>query len=383
MKKIILLSMLTISIVVSNAKTPFIDGVIMPDEYDAKIATGDGKSCPFNIANGKEMYFAQDAYFYYLAVSFKATTSMNWAFIISLNDRDGGAYDPRPRMVTYEHPRKPSLMISGSFNSPLYDPYNVYVHNGSYWEPSTYFLGSQIASNVMVSDQDDCLEISIPKSYLGLVTRFDAQFYLSGAILTRNTVYDAIPDDNIPTSETSKTILHNYAHSFTPLPITLTNFNVISTNDAVNLKWEYTNAFNFSHFEIIRNNVVIGSTKNTSFKDIHPLNENVYKLKMIDNDGTFTYSKSVLVNINDNKRGISILENPVHNTIKLKINGLSNLYQITLLSIEGKQIFTTSLNYQSNTNFASIKLPFYIQNGIYHLVVKSNNELYNTSLLIN
>ena len=83
--------------------------------------------------------------------------------------------------------------------------------------------------------------------------------------------------------------MHNYAHSFTPLPITLTNFNVISTNDAVNLKWEYTNAFNFSHFEIIRNNVVIGSTKNTSFKDIHPLNENVYKLKMIDNDGTFTY----------------------------------------------------------------------------------------------
>lgn len=375
--------MLTISIVASNAKTPFIDGVIYPDEYDAKIATGDGKSCPFNIANCKEMYFAQDADFYYLAVSFKATTSMNWAFIISLNDRDGGAYDPRPRMVTYEHPRKPSLMISGSFSSPLYDPYNVYVHNGSYWEPSTYFLGSQIASNVMVSDQDDCLEISIPKSYLGSVTRFDAQFYLSGTTIIRNTVFDAIPDDNIPTSETTTTILHNYAHAFTPLPITLTNFNAISTNDAVNLKWEYTNAFNFSHFEIIRNDVVIGSTKNTFFKDIHPLNENVYKLKMVDNEGTFTYSKSVLVNINDNKRGISILENPVHNTIKLKINGLSNLYQITLLSIEGKQIFTTSLNYQSNTNFASIKLPFYIQNGIYHLVVKSNNELYNTSLLIN
>ena len=383
MKKIILLSMLIISIITSNAKTPFIDGVIYPDEYDAKIATGDGKSCPFNIANCKEMYFAQDANFYYLAVSFKATTSMNWAFIISLNDRDGGASDPRPRMVTYEHPIKPTLMISGSFSSSIPHSYSAYIHGGTYWTAPISFLGSLMASNVMVSDHDDCLEISIPKSYLGSVTRFDAQFYLSGAILTRNTVFDAIPDDNVPKSETATTILHNYAHAFTTLPITLTNFNAISTNDVVDLKWEYANAFNFSHFEILRNDVVIGSTKNTSFKDIHPINENVYKLKMVDNDGTFTYSKSVLVNINDNKRGISILENPVNNTIKLKINGLSNLYQITLLSIEGKQIFTTSLNYQPNTSFSSIKLPFYIPNGIYHLVVKSNNELYNISLLIN
>lgn len=375
--------MLTISIVTSNAKTPIIDSKITVNEYDERISIADHISSPFNIANCKQMYFAQDADYYYLAATFDADISMNWAFILNLNGVSGGMIDPRPRMIAYDHPMRPNLMISGDFNSKRRVPYLAYFNNGPLWDSPIKFSGGQMATNITPANTNGCLEIAIPKSYLADIKKFDVQFYLSSATNKNATVFDAMPDDNIAPSETENTLLHNYARPSTTLPITLTEFNANLINETVTLKWQYRDPSNFSHFEILRNDVVIGATKNTSFKDIHPLNENVYKLKMVDNDGTFTYSKSVLVNINDNKRGISILENPVHNTIKLKINGLSNLYQITLLSIEGKQIFTTYLNYQSNTNFASIKLPFYIPNGIYHLVVKSNNELYNTSLLIN
>lgn len=366
MKKIILLSMLTISIVRTNAKTPLIDGVIYPNEYDSKIATGDGKSCPFNLANCKEMYFAQDADFYYLAVSFKATTSMNWAFIISLNDRDGGAFDPRPRMVTYEHPRKPTLMISGSFNSAVPHSYLAYIHERTYWGAPVTFSGSLMASNVMIADQDDCLEISIPKSYLGAVTRFDAQFYLSGATLTRNTVFDAIPDDNIPKSTTATTILHNYAHAFTTLPIALTDFSYANNL----LIWATSNELNFSHFEIEKDGAMIGKTSSHNFK----IRETgAYRLKMVDLDGSFTYSKYLFVNTGETVESIKILQNPIKNKLKISIEDSQKIFIISIISISGKNVFSYQIKHPSGLSYYNIDLPF-LSAGAYKLLI--NNKQY-------
>lgn len=367
MKKIILLSMLFISIVASNAKTPILDSKITVNEYDERISIADHISSPFNIANCKQMYFAQDENYYYLATTFDADISMNWAFILSLNGVSGGMIDPRPRMVAYDHPMMPNLMIAGDFSAKRRVPYLAYFNNGPLWDSPIKFSGGQIATNITPTNTNGCLEIAIPKSYLADIKKFDVQFYLSSATNKNSTVFDAIPDDNIAPSETENTLLHNYARPSTTLPITLTEFKANLINETVTLKWQYKDPSNFSHFEIYRNDVNIGNTTSTSFVDFNLLEVNIYKLKMVDKDGAFTFSPSVLVKVNTYEE-IKLLENPVLNNIKIYIRGGKKIYNISLYSMEGKLVFKSIISHENGTAISAIDLPN-LSSSMYKLMV--------------
>ena len=373
MKKIILLFMLVISVVTTNAKTPILDSKITVNEYDERISIADHISSPFNIANCKQMYFAQDANYYYLATTFDADISMNWAFILSLNGVSGGMLDPRPRMVAYDHTMRPNLMLSGDFNTKSPIPYLAYFNNGPLWDSPVKFSGSQMATNITPTNTNGCLEISIPKSFLTDIKKFDVQFYLSSATNKNTTVFDAIPDDNIAPSESENTLLHNYARPSTALPITLTEFNATLVNETITLKWEYKDPSNFSHFEILRNDVVIGSTKNTSFKDLTPAAENLYKLKMVDNDGAYTYSKTISVILN-NENTIKVLQNPVTDVLKLQFTGKAGIQSISVYSSEGKRVYSTTYQHIGNTSIANFNLPI-LPSGVYRAVI--NNKVLN------
>ena len=121
---------------------------------------------------------------------------------------------------------------------------------------------------------------------------------------------------------------------------------------------------------MIRNNEVIGTTKNTSFKDIAPLAENFYKLKMIDNDGTFTYSKIVSVKLKtDNTK---VLQNPVSNVLKLQFNGIAKLQNISIYSSEGRKMYSTIYQHvggATNINFSLPTLP----TGVYRLLINNKS----------
>lgn len=367
MKKIISLLLSSAFALYSYSKTPKVDAKIYPYEYDERIAIGDHKPSLFNIANCKELYFAQDANYYYLATTFDATTTMNWAFILSLNSLDGGMTDPRPRMVGYGHSARPNLMISGDFTSTKSRPYLAYSSIGYFWNPPSIITESEACSNITSSNTNGCLEISIPKSFVTSIKRFDVQFYLSSEITKNSTVFDAIPDDTESPAETENTILYNYAHPYTSLPITLTNFNAISTNDAVTLNWEYTNALNFSHFEIYRNDVNIGNTTSKSFVDFNLLKINIYKLKMVDKDGSFTFSPSILVKGNLSEE-IKLLQNPVKNNIQICISGNDKIYNILLYSMGGEKVFKSTISHANGTAISVIDLPN-LSAGMYKLIV--------------
>lgn len=367
MKKIILLSMLVISMLISNAKTPIIDSKITVNEYDEMISIADHISSPFNIANCKQMYFSQDANYYYLATTFDADVNMNWAFIFSLNGVSGGMLDPRPRMVAYDHPMRPNLMLSGDFNTKPTIPYLAYFNNGPLWDSPVKFSGGQMATNITPANTNGCLEISIPKSYLADIKKFDVQFYLSSATNMNTTVFDAIPDDNIAPSESENTLLHNYARPSTSLPITLTDFNATLINEAVTLKWGYKSPSNFSHFEIYRNDLNIGNTTGTSFIDFNLLGVNIYKLKMVDKDGSFTFSPSILVKGNPSE-DIKLLQNPVKNNIRISISGDEKIYNISLYSMGGGKVFKSTISHANGTAISVIDLPN-LGAGMYKLMV--------------
>jgi hypothetical protein len=103
-----------------------------------------------------------------------------------------------------------------------------------------------------------------------------------------------------------------------PLPLTLLSFNGIKRFPDVQLQWQTTNEENTSHFEVERKldnesnftpagtvaakgNSSQTSTYNFLDKDILPKGRRfTYRLKMVDNDGKFTYSNTIqLINEGD------------------------------------------------------------------------------------
>jgi hypothetical protein len=95
-----------------------------------------------------------------------------------------------------------------------------------------------------------------------------------------------------------------------------------------------------------------GSPKNYTYTDINPVNgDNYYRLKMIDIDGKFVYSKVLKTNINCDRRSIKIHPNPVmvNNNLTVIIDGYSGTLKGELMDVAGKVIRTYVLKNGTNT----------------------------------
>jgi hypothetical protein len=107
------------------------------------------------------------------------------------------------------------------------------------------------------------------------------------------------------------------------LPVTLTNFKGQLVDGLVKLSWTTSREINSSHFVIEKSldgisysaigQVNSGSaTGQYSFTDATPLGKsNYYRLKMVDQDGKFTYSKSLLIRNDVESLIVKISPNPV------------------------------------------------------------------------
>jgi uncharacterized protein affecting Mg2+/Co2+ transport len=94
--------------------------------------------------------------------------------------------------------------------------------------------------------------------------------------------------------------------STVPLPVRLVSFTAKTEGNSISLKWQIADAVNVSHFEVERSNDAKGfeyvgkvnfveGTENYAFTDGQPLSgtdgQTYYRLKMVDADGTYAYSK--------------------------------------------------------------------------------------------
>ena len=142
----------------------------------------------------------------------------------------------------------------------------------------------------------------------------------------------------------------------TPLPVTLISFNADKENETVQLQWVTSAETNSESFDIensvtgktwqkLDNVVAAGesSTKTTySYVDKNPSNgENLYRLKMIDKDGTFAYSSIRSVTIETGNQ-VTIYPNPVSERILFKINDWSKIGKVQLLDLNGRAVYQST-----------------------------------------
>jgi hypothetical protein len=136
------------------------------------------------------------------------------------------------------------------------------------------------------------------------------------------------------------------------LPVTLVSFDVQSEGKTAMLNWSTTEESNSSHFEVERS--VNGKKWNKigkvnshgesttlrkyNYVDATPVNgENLYRLRMVDLDGTFAYSSIRSVKMEGVGEEMSVYPNPSSDFIKLR--DTQNVDAVTIFDLNGKAVY--------------------------------------------
>lgn len=195
----------------------------------------------------------------------------------------------------------------------------------------------------------------------------------------------------------SKTWFSPYAFrlNYTPtLPLTLLDFTATLQESKVLLKWTTTNEVNTSKFDIERslNGIdwnALGNKDATSLSGINNYDYidanpnygiNYYRLKMIDKDGSYTYSPIRTVEVSKPNTPFVIAPNPAKSSTTIYFNIPISKAEISIYDAQGRQVYINTYNgaslnkFELNTNN--------LLNGLYIVNVKTGDRNYNERLLI-
>ena len=168
------------------------------------------------------------------------------------------------------------------------------------------------------------------------------------------------------------------------LPISIKDFVATSAADKVILNWSSAIELNTAKFIIqvssdgssftnIGTENAIGNGANSyQYSDNNPQNGiNYYRLKSIDKDGTFTYSKIVSALISTTTAQISVYPNPVANILTIKGNHINTVQVIDNM---GRVVKFISLKDKTNPSISVES----IEKGMYHLRLQNTDGKTNT-----
>lgn len=159
----------------------------------------------------------------------------------------------------------------------------------------------------------------------------------------------------------------------TPLPITLISFHLTQEKGSIQLQWSTTTEENADRFEIERsqngkNWNKIGErpamnlneeVKNYSFSDSNPFaGVNYYRLKMMDLDGTFAYSRINQIKT-DKTPAIVVYPNPVANQVRFENVSTSEITSVIITNGKGVEVFKTAAIIDNQIDISQLKAGIY------------------------
>lgn len=183
-------------------------------------------------------------------------------------------------------------------------------------------------------------------------------------------------------------------------PVSFLGINALQKGSGVSIEWSTSQEINSSRFDIEKSadgnsnwdlvasiNAAGNSSvvKNYNAYDARPFNGiNFYRIKQVDIDGNFKYSKTIRVNLNFSKTGVSVLANPFYNLLTVDFSSVAEqAVSARLIDITGKQIavekWTISAG-NTRMNFTNIGN---LQQGMYILNISNANGevLYNNKVI--
>jgi carboxypeptidase T len=160
-------------------------------------------------------------------------------------------------------------------------------------------------------------------------------------------------------------IIKTTTPQFSILPLDFLSFNGrLLPDETVYLDWDVANEVNHEYFEIEKS--IDGTTFSAigkvtgippyNFTDVNPIEGiNYYRLRQVDKDGKYSFSKTIKVTYLPKTYKVSIYPNPVKNTLNIEVPRKGNhLTTIIITDITGK--FILRQTYQQTTQNNIIKI---------------------------
>ena len=166
-------------------------------------------------------------------------------------------------------------------------------------------------------------------------------------------------------------------------PVHLIGFTATQIKNEIQLNWKVENEINFYRYEIEKStnridfenigNVIANNNSNYIFNVNNSNNlQQYFRLKLIDKDGTYTYSNIVLIKLNDIIEA-NLYPNPAKGFMSINLNKIPQNTHLVLNDFTGR-IISKILLTQSITNFSTSNLA----SGIYTVQLIENNQIIKT-----
>jgi hypothetical protein len=186
-----------------------------------------------------------------------------------------------------------------------------------------------------------------------------------------------------------------------PLPIELISFTATKNNKQVDIKWETASESNNDYYVIERSKDAINFEKianidgagnslthlNYYSYDYAPCNGvSYYRLKQVDFNGTFKYSRIQSVEFNNSKDfSFNIYPNPNKgNNFNITFEGSKNQEVLVVVyDVTGKESFSKVLITNENENSVFVVDPSdALSSGVYIITATSNQQIYRKKLIV-
>lgn len=174
-----------------------------------------------------------------------------------------------------------------------------------------------------------------------------------------------------------------------PLPIELLSFTALAVKKEILLSWVTSSEIDASHFEVERSgeNLVFeyldeldaigNSNEETNYEllDHSPLKGvSYYRLKQIDNNGEFKYSKIIAVNFkkkDEHKPNLLIYPNPIIDKTTLQFNNFTDKEIVfSVYTVSGILILQQTINLSNGNGVYEFILPTRMVSGSYIITVE-------------
>jgi uncharacterized lipoprotein YddW (UPF0748 family) len=196
----------------------------------------------------------------------------------------------------------------------------------------------------------------------------------------------------------NESIASNVAIVADAVPLTLLSFTAERKNSRnVLLTWQTANEINTEFIEVEKsfnnnsfNNIAIlkandGSTQfnyNTTDNNVIENGQYLYRLKMIDKDGRFTFSETKKIIVNNAKLDLTIYPNPITigGSVQLIWPGTKGIVNYSILNMKGQAVLQHNCNFLDGK--ATINLYRNITAGNYILQLYTNESIQNIKLVV-
>ncbi len=208
--------------------------------------------------------------------------------------------------------------------------------------------------------------------------------------------FDLTTDPNIGVNLDDYTPEINGFAANVPLPIDLKKFKALVTPTCIPLLWETANEYNFSGFEIQRSlngkkfihlswipgkGGQAGSSYRYEDKDVQPGITYYYRLKIVDNDGSFEYSPVVSARLEGQNSSVKLYPNPSAGQVTMEWYAIADeTLSVEVFSETGRLMLNREFEVQKGNNPLKLDLQDFPP-GLYLLRATSAGTTFSGKIL--